>query len=183
MARTFACMIVAVAALMTGVECRVSAQVTPDFVVSVSPSIVIITQGGMASFTVNTLVNERPVFAFSLSGLPSGVIAQVPVGHAGDNTIVLTALPEAHTGTVNVTLTAQAGNNPQTQTFMLNVKPMPVTQWEYHLESAGTQLQLGAAATSLGLQSWELVSVVLHDREGRPEWVGFFKRQKRPGNH
>ena len=180
MPRTFACMIVAIAALMTG---HLSAQVTPHFVVSVNPSIVTITQGGMASLTVTTVVNERPVFAFSLSGLPSGVIAQVPVGHAGDNTIVLTALPTASTGTFNVNLTAEAGNNPQTQGFMLNVKPMPVTQWEYHLETAGTQQQLEAAASGLGLQSWELVSVVLHDREGKPEWVGFFKRQKRQGNH
>lgn len=182
MPRTFACMIVAMA-LMTGFACHLSAQVTPDFVVTINPSIVTITQGGMASLTVNTLVNERPVFAFSLSGLPSGVIAQVPVGHAGDNTIVLTALPGANTGTVNVTLTAQAGNNPQKQTFMLNVKPMPVTQWEYHLETAATQQQFETAASSLGLQSWELVNVVLHERDGKPEWVGFFKRQIRQASH
>jgi hypothetical protein len=183
MPRIFACMIIALAALMTGLECHLSAQATPHFVVSVSPSIVTITQGGMASLTVTTVVNERPDFAFTLSGLPSGVIAQVPVGHSGDNTIVLTALPGASTGTFHVNLTAQAGNNPQTQAFMLNVKPLPVIQWEYHLETSATQQQLEEAARSLGLQSWELVSVVLHEREGKPEWVGFFKRQKRQGNH
>lgn len=182
MPKTFTCMIVAIA-LMTGFECRLSAQVTPDFVVTISPSIVTITQGGMTSLTVTTLVNERPDFAFSLSGLPSGVIAQIPVGHAGDNTIVLTALPGASTGTVNVTLTAQAGNNPQKQTFVLNVKPIPVTQWEYHLETAPTQQQLNTAASNLGLESWELVSVVLHERDGKPEWVGFFKRQKKQSSH
>lgn len=182
MPKTFACMIVAIA-LMSGFERNLFAQVTPDFVVTINPSIVTITQGGMASFTVNTLVNERPVFAFSLSGLPSGVIAQIPVGHAGDNTIVLTALPGASTGTAHVTLTAQAGNNPQKQTFMLNVRPMPVTQWEYHFEATATQQQLETAATNLGLESWELVSVVLHDRDGKPEWVGFFKRPKKHASH
>jgi hypothetical protein len=183
MSRTFTCMILAIAALMTGLESPLSAQVTPHFVVTISPSIVTVTQGGMASLTVTTVVNERPVFDFSLSGLPSGVIAQVPVGHAGDNTIVLTALAGASTGTFNVNLTAEAGNNPQTQTFVLNVKPMPVAQWEYHIEMAQTQQALQAAAASLGTQSWELVSVVLHPgKDGNPEWVGFFKRQKRQGN-
>jgi hypothetical protein len=183
MPRTLACMIVAIAALMTGIGPRLSAQTTPHFVVTVSPSIVTVTQGGMASLTVTTLVNERPDFAFSLSGLPSGVVAQVPVGHAGDNTIVLTALPTASTGTFHVNLTAQAGNNPQTQGFTLNVKPLPLVQWEYHIEMAPTQQALQGSATSLGLQSWELVSVVLHQgKDGNPEWVGFFKRQKRQGN-
>lgn len=181
--RTFACMMVAIATLMTGLDSPLSAQVTPHFVVTVNPSIVTITQGGMASLTVTTVVNERPDFAFSLSGLPAGVIAQVPVGHAGDNTIVLTALPGASIGTFNVNLTALAGNNPQTQAFMLNVKPMPVAQWEYHIEMAPTQQALQASATSLGEQSWELVSVILHPgKDGNPEWVGFFKRQKRPGH-
>jgi hypothetical protein len=184
MARTFACMIVAIAALTTCIGSQLTAQTTPHFVVTVNPSIVTVTQGGMASLTVTTVVNERPVFAFSLSGLPSGVIAQVPVGHAGDNTIVLTALPTASTGTFNVNLTAEAGNNPQTQAFTLNVKPLPITQWEYRIEIARTEQALETSATSLGLQSWELVSVVLHEgKDGKPEWVGFFKRQKRPGNH
>lgn len=86
--------------------------------------------------------------------------------------------------TFNVNLTALAGNNPQTQAFTLNVKPLPMTQWEYHIEMAPTQQALQASATSLGEQSWELVSVILHPgKDGNPEWVGFFKRQKRPGNH
>lgn len=182
MPRTFARIIVAIA-LTTALGSHLSAQTTPHFVVTVNPSIVTVTQGGMAALTVTTVVNERPVFEFSLSGLPAGVIAQVPVGHAGDNTIVLTALAGASTGTFNVNLTALAGNNPQTQAFTLNVKPLPVTQWEYHIEMAQTQQALQAAATSLGTQSWELVSVVLHPgKDGNPEWVGFFKRQKHPGN-
>jgi hypothetical protein len=77
---------------ITGLAARLPAQVAPEFVVSISPSIVVITQGGMASFTVNVAVNERPQFNFTLSRLPSGVIAQAPSGHAGANTIVLTAL-------------------------------------------------------------------------------------------
>src|ERR1041385_3172166 len=110
------------------------AQVSPAFNVSISPSIVTVTQGSMTSFTVNIVVNERPQFDFTLSGLPGSVVAQVPAGHPGANTIVLSALPSASPGTFHVGVTVLAGNNPQTQSFILNVKPLPVVQWEYRME-------------------------------------------------
>jgi hypothetical protein len=174
--------------IVTGLASRLPAQTDPEFVVTVNPSIVTITQGGTASLTVHIAVNERPSFEFSLSGLPSGVIAQIPPGRAGATTIVLTALPTAATGTFNVELTAVASNfapprtsnGPQSQSFTLNVKPLPVTQWEYRVERARTAQDLESTATSLGQQSWELVSVVLTDRNGADEWVAFFKRQKHP---
>lgn len=168
--------------LIAGFASRVQAQVAPEFVISVSPSIVTVTQGGMVSFTVNIGVNERPRFDFALFRLPSGVIAQAPSGRAGANTIVLTALPNASTGSFSVELAATAGNNTQTQTFTLNVKPLPLTQWEYRMERAKTEQDLESAASGLGLQSWELVSVVYRERgsNGLPEWTAFFKRQKHP---
>lgn len=158
------------------------AQVSPAFNISISPSIVTVTEGSMTSFTVNLQVNERPEFQFGLSGLPGGVVAQVPVGRPGANTIVLTAMPRASTGTFHVELTVLAGNNPQSQSFTLNVKPMPVTIWEYRMERAPTERELESAADSLGQQSWELVSVVYRERgsNGLPEWTAFFKRQKHP---
>lgn len=156
-------------------------QVSPEFNVSISPSIVTVTQGSMTSFIVNIVVNERPQFEFTVSGLPGGVVAQVTAGHPGANTIVLTALPSASIGTFNVHLTTLAGNNPQTQSFMLNVKPLPLVQWEYQLIKAQTEDDLEAASARLGQQSWELISVVYRERgsKGLPEWTGFFKRQKR----
>jgi hypothetical protein len=175
---------------ITGLASRLPAQTDPEFVVSLTPSIVSITQGGTASLTVHIAVNERPSFEFSLAGLPSGVVAQIPPGHAGATTIVLTALPTAATGTFNVELTAVASgfapprttNAPQTQGFTLNVKPLPVTQWEYRVERARTEQELESAATSMGTQSWELVSVIYRERgsNGLPEWTAFFKRQKHP---
>jgi hypothetical protein len=176
--------------LFIGLASRLPAQTDPEFVVSLSPSIVTVTQGGMASLTVHIAVNERPSFDFSLSGLPSGVVAQIPSGHAGATTIVLTALPTAATGTFNVELTAVASdfapprssNGPQRQNFTLNVKPMPVIQWEYRMERAKTEQELESAAEALGQQAWELVSVVYRERgsNGLPEWTAFFKRQKHP---
>jgi len=173
---------------ITGLASRLPAQTDPEFVVSLSPSIVTVTQGGMASLTVHIAVNERPSFDFSLSGLPSGVVAQIPSGHAGATTIVLTALPSAATGTFNVELTAVASdfapprssNGPQRQNFTLNVKPMPVIQWEYRMERARTEQELESTASNLGAQSWELVSVVLTTDRNGDVWVAFFKRQKHP---
>src|SRR5579864_4451013 len=100
---------------------HLQAQVSPSFNVSISPSIVTVTQGSMTSLTVNIVVNERPDFQFTLSGLPGGIVAQVPAGRPGSNTIVLTALPSASTGSFHVGVTVVAGNNPQTQSFILNV--------------------------------------------------------------
>ncbi len=171
-----------------GIASRLLAQADTDFVVTVNPSIVTITQGGTASLTVHIAVNERPAFEFSLTGLPAGVVAQIPAGRAGATTILLTALPTAATGTFNVELAAVASdfapprtsNGPQSQSFTLNVKPLPVTQWEYRVERARTAQELESTATNLGQQSWELVSVVLTDHNGADEWVAFFKRQKHP---
>ena len=158
------------------------AQVSPQFNVSINPSIVTITQGASTTFTVNIVVNERPQFEFTVSGLPGGVVAQVPAGHPGANTVVLTALSAASTGTFNIGVTVLAGNNPQSQSFTLNVKPLPVVQWEYQVEKAPTENDLESAATRLGQQSWELISVIYRERgsKGFPEWIGFFKRQKPP---
>lgn len=172
--------------LITGITTCLQAQTDPEFVLTVSPSIVTITQGGTATLTVHVAVNERPTFEFSLSGLPAGVVAQIPAGRAGATTILLTALPNAATGSFNVALTAVASdfapprtsNGPQSQNFTLNVKPLPVTQWEYRVERARSAQELESTATSLGLQSWELVSVILTDRNGADEWVAFFKREK-----
>ena len=63
---------------ITGLASRLPAQTDPEFVVSLSPSIVTITQGSTASLTVHIAINERPNFEFSLIGLPSGVLAQSP---------------------------------------------------------------------------------------------------------
>jgi hypothetical protein len=173
--------VLAAVLLLVAAPC-LSAQVAPAFNVSINPSIVTVTQGAMTSFTVNIVVNERPQFEFTLSGLPGGVVAQVPAGHPGANTILLHALPGASTGTYNVGVTVLAGNNPQSQAFILNVKPLPVTLWEYQVVRASTERELESSAASLGQQSWEMVSVVYRERGGNalPEWVAFFKRQKHP---
>ncbi|MGC2742800.1 MAG: hypothetical protein WA672_06405, partial [Candidatus Angelobacter sp.] len=48
--------------IIMGLASRLPAQTDPEFVVTVNPSIVTITQGGTASLTVHIAVNERPSF-------------------------------------------------------------------------------------------------------------------------
>jgi hypothetical protein len=121
---------------------------------------------------------RQPPFEFSFAGLPAGVIAQTRNGRAGANTLVLTALPTATTGSYSVDVIATTVNISQTQTFTLNVKPMPPVQWEYHIQIASTAEQFAVAANALGQQGWELVSMVLHSESGIPELIGAFKREK-----
>jgi hypothetical protein len=120
------------------------------------------------------MVEGRLPFEFSFAGLPAGVIAQTRRGRTGANTIVLTALPNAPTGSYSVDVTATTGNSSQTQTFTLNVKPGPPIQWEYHAVVISSGLIFDDVANALGQQGWELVSVVVR----ADETIAFFKREK-----
>jgi len=178
MRKTITRRFIAIAILMMALRTSASAQTPDHFVLSVDPSVVNISQGSTASFTVTMAADERPVFDLSFSRLPTGVIAETHRGRAGANTIVLTALPTAATGKFSVDITAATGTCSQTQTFTLYVKPMRAMQWEYHVEVFTTAQRLEAAANILGEQSWELVSVVLHEESSVPELIAIFKRTK-----
>src|SRR4051812_29893173 len=93
---------------ITAFASRLPAQTDPDFVVTVNPSIVTITQGGTASLAARIAVSGLPTCEFRPARRPSGVVAQAPAGRAGAPTILLTALPTAATGTCNVELRAVA---------------------------------------------------------------------------
>jgi hypothetical protein len=116
-------------------------------------------------------------FAFETPTLPKIMVTSLLSIKScpGANTIVLTALPAASPGTFNVEVTVLAGNNPQSHSFILNVKPLPLIQWEYRMERAPTERELESVAAALGQQSWELVSVVYRERDsnGLPEWTAF----------
>ena len=178
MLKTITRMLFVLLMLITAFAASSPAQTAPHFVITVSPYVVNIAQGGTVTMTVPTVVEGRPPFEFSFAGLPPGVIAQTRSGRAGANTIVLTALPTATTGSYSVDVTASTGNISQTQTFTINVKPMPPVQWEYHIQVSSTAVEFAAAANSLGQQGWELVSMVVHSESGIAEFVGAFKREK-----
>jgi uncharacterized membrane protein len=168
-----------IANLIAGLGLFVTAQAQNHFVLSVDPTIVSISQGSTASFTVTLAMDDRTPFDFSFAGLPQGVIAESRRGHSGANTIILTALPSATTGKFNVDVIASASGGSQRQTFTLHVKARPPIQWEYHAEVASSTANLAAVSNTLGEDGWELVSVVLHgDNTGSPELIAFFKRPK-----
>ena len=178
MPKTITRMFFVLVMLITGFAASSPAQTAPHFVITVNPYVVNIAQGGTVTMTVTTVVEGRPPFEFSFAGLPAGVIAQTRSGRAGANTIVLTALPTATPGSYSVDVTGSTGNISQTQTFTLNVKPMPPVQWEYHIQISTTADAFANAANALGQQGWELVSMVVRGESGTTELIGAFKREK-----
>ena len=160
----------------------VAAQTGTDISLAVSPTSIALPQGGAAPVTMTLGGSDTGRIDLSLEGLPEGVHAQVPAAHRGNVTVLLAAGPTARLGTFTIQVIARTPDNYQTNTFVLEVKPMPVVpQWEYRVISASTPEDLTGLANSLGSQSWELVSVVLrHGESGALNvWVGFFKRMRR----
>lgn len=160
----------------------VTAQAGADISLAVAPTSISLPQGGAAPVTVTLGGSDKGKIDLSLAGLPEGVRAQIPAAHQGNVTMMLAAGPTAKLGTYTIQVIAQTANNLQTNTFVLEVMPMPVVpQWEYRVISASTPEELTGYANGLGEQSWELVSVVLRDKErgALNVWVGVFKRMRR----
>jgi len=174
-------MIFTLCALMLGLVSSLLAQSGTDVSLAISPTTITLPQGGAAPVTVTLGGSDKGKIDLSLSGLPEGVHAQVPQAHHGDSTIVLAAGPAAKQGTYTIQVIARTADNFQTNTFVLEVKPMPaVPQWEYWVAQASSPEELTGIANILGAQSWELLSVVFNEHDSR--WVGLFKRLKRIGN-
>ena len=177
----------------------------PEFHISVTPSVVTVKQGDVASVTVRVICNssslaaaadcsERPQFGFYVSQFPSGVRADTAPGRVGPNTIAISASSFASVGSFPIQVTVTGGNTAQVQTFVLTVRPGaaapsstvvrepvvvqqpgPVLHWEHHVMVAKTEEEFDRMANQLGQDGWELVNVIAR----QTELVGFFKRPKR----
>ncbi|MBZ5521281.1 MAG: hypothetical protein LAP21_03390 [Acidobacteriia bacterium] len=175
-------MIFTLFAVLVGLVSSMTAQSGTDISLAVSPTTITMPQGGAAQVTVTLGGSDKGKIDLSLSGLPDGVSAQIPAARHGDVTIVVAAGPTAKVGTYTIQVIARTADNYQTNTFVLEVKPMrAVPQWEYWVTDASNFQELTGIANSLGASSWELVSVVRDSSNARP-WVGFFKRLRRGGN-
>jgi hypothetical protein len=158
------------------------AQSGTDISLAVTPTTISLPQGGAAPITMTLGGSDKGRIDLSLAGLPEGVHAQIPAAHRGDVTMMLAAGPSAKLGTYTIQVIARSADNYQTNTFVLEVRPMPADpQWEYRVVSASSPEELTGSANAMGSQSWELVSVVLRDKErgALNVWVGFFKRLRR----
>lgn len=194
---------------LAGLKPIVAQSVIPEFFIAVAPSVVTLVQGEHASLTVTITCNTssfialascnaRPEFDFYLSEFPDGTNAQTAPGRIGANTMSISASSEARTGPYPIQVTVLAGDTVQVQTFVLTVRERPTPAsvphavqtpvaapavpaliWEHHVLVAKTPEEFQRAATDLGRDSWELVSVVTRQNNRVTEFVGFFKRPKR----
>lgn len=169
-------------ALLVTLASSMLAQAHTDISLAVSPTTITMPQGAAAPLTVTLGGSDKGKIELSLSGLPEGVAARIPAAHQGDVSIVLAAGPAAKVGTYTIQVIARTTDNFQTNSFVLEVKPMRADlQWEYWVADAATYPELIGIANTLGASSWELVSVVRDSSQVRP-WVGFFKRFRRAAN-
>ncbi len=110
----------------TNPSIALSATVTAaaDFSVSASPSSVNLAQGGTASATLNLArTNNTRAISFSVSGLPSGVSANISNNNTTGNSssISFTATSAAATGSATVNVQASDGTLSRSTTLSLNV--------------------------------------------------------------
>ncbi|HET8890745.1 MAG TPA: hypothetical protein VFQ41_17715 [Candidatus Angelobacter sp.] len=182
--------------------------IIPEFFISVSPSVVMVEQGGLTMLTVTIRCNTssfeavkdcngRPKFDLYISEFPDGTSAQTAGGRIGDNTISINTSSEAKVGLFPVQVTVAAGTTTQMQTFVLNIRhaaaasstetaarePVAIPSshqltWEHHAVVAKTPEELNRVANDLGKASWELVSVVSRQNAHGTELIGFFRRPK-----
>jgi hypothetical protein len=154
-----------------------------DFTVSLSPSPINILQGSSTSAVVSMAATGATTSAptLSVSGLPTGITSQITQTGSSKATITLSASAAAPTGAFPVTVTGTTGAKSHSQTVALNVSPFspaPGTQqWEYKVITATSEQDVIDQANNLGVQEWELVSVV--NVQGTTNtWRAFFKRLK-----
>jgi hypothetical protein len=118
---------------------------------------------------------------FTVSGLPAGVTSRITPGGNGKANLVLTATSAVPAGTFPIVVTAAGNGRSRSQTIALNTSNSPETpgtqQWEYKMIPAQSEQDVVDQANQLGLQEWELVSVVRVS--AAPAWRAFFKRLKK----
>ena len=152
-----------------------------DFSFSLSSGSVHLHAGSSSSVSLTasaTRGSNVPTLAFAVTGLPSGVSSKVTTGTSGEAILALSAAPTAATGAFPVTVTGFSNGHSHSQTLALNVSHLPsgpdAEPWEYKLISAASEQDVIDQANQLGIQGWELVSVVRVS--GSPAWRAFFKR-------
>jgi hypothetical protein len=99
----------------------------PAFSVGVSPTRLVMPQGGSTTLTVLLNTSEAASFKLRIEGVPATVRASIPILKPGANIIVLRCPPNTPSGTYAIQVTAAAGQNQQTQTFALDIQPLKAT--------------------------------------------------------
>ncbi|HEX7289425.1 MAG TPA: hypothetical protein VF532_24795 [Candidatus Angelobacter sp.] len=100
----------------------------PAFSLSVAPMRPTLVQGGSTALNIFIQGSDPASFRVRIEGIPSVVTADIPHVDLGASTIVLRCPPGTPIGTYAIQVTAAAGMNQQTQTFALDIKPVPPPQ-------------------------------------------------------
>ena len=155
--------------------------VTGDFVVSTAAPAMHLHANSSSSLGVAaspTKGGSAPNAKFAVTGLPSGVTAQINPGASGKANLVLSSGSNISNGTFPITVTGSVNGRSRSQTVALNLSNAPETaaveQWEYKVISSASEQDVIDQANKLGAQNWEMVSVVRIS--GSPGWRAFFKR-------
>ena len=96
----------------------------PAFSLDVAPTRLVMPQGGSTVLTIFLNTTEAASFSLRVEGVPAAVRAEVPVLKTGANTVVLRCPPNTPSGVYAIQVTAAAGQNQQTQTFALDIRPL-----------------------------------------------------------
>ena len=155
-----------------------------DFAVSTSTAAMHLHGGGSSSINLNAVPVEggnAPAVSFTATGLPPGVSSRITPTANGKAVLSLSANSGVPNGTFPVTITGSSKGRSHSQTVALNLSGPPETssdsQWEYKTITATSEQDVIQQADSLGLQDWEMVSVVRVSNT--PPWRAFFKRRRK----
>lgn len=97
----------------------------PAFTLSVAPTRPTMPQGGSTEFTVYVNATENVAYTARIEGVPASVRAQIPVLHPGANKIIVSCPRNTPHGAYAIQVHVAAGQNQQTQTFALEIDPLP----------------------------------------------------------
>lgn len=98
----------------------------PAFTLDVAPTRPVMRQGGSTQFTVFIRNAEPSFYHLIIAGVPASVTAEVPPLQPGANTIVLHCAPNTPQATYALQVTVAGAQNQQTQTFALEIRPLPL---------------------------------------------------------
>ncbi len=126
------------------------ASVVPTFQAILSANSLSLTAGSNNSFTVKVAVGGgfNAAVAFSVTGLPSGVVASftpaaLPAPGSGSSVIKLTATSAAKAGIYSVIVSATSGTTKQALALSVTVAPAPT----FTLASSATSISVSAGSS------------------------------------
>jgi hypothetical protein len=122
-----------------------------------------------------------PNVQFNVVGTPPGVTSQITSTANGKAKLTLSAPSNVPSGTYPVTVTGTAKGRVRSQTVNLNLSSAAEIEreprWENQVINANTEQDVISQANRLGMDGWEMVSVVRVT--GSPGWKAFFKKESK----